>query len=179
MILNIRWVESTAGGGRSGLERKKFMAVELDEDEREAEAAWGPLFNGMRGKKDDSKTVDGEPVVVEESFERGGGPLASSLGDIMGAGMTWWQKPKGKKGPSILASDKEKFVPPQKSVPVSAPTIPASVPLRAPADSLAVLAAEVNTEHRQAGGITGARDQEVEIRRVTERMMENASVRAV
>lgn len=74
----------------------RYLAEELEDDEREAGEAWGPMLNGGRSTS----------VVVQESFERGGGPL--EVGDIVGVGsQSWWKKTKPKQKISIMASDKE------------------------------------------------------------------------
>jgi len=95
--MDVRWVDGFGGMGRSG---KHYVAEELEDDEKEAEEAWGPMFNGTR-------STNG---VVQESFERGGPPL--DIGDIVGVGSQSWWKKAPKKKISIMASDKEAVVAP-------------------------------------------------------------------
>lgn len=91
MILSIKWVESVdSNASRTAKETKRLKPVQLEDWEIEEEKNWSNQVLGQLA-------ANGATPRVEDSFERGNGPL----GDLAGIGSrSWWKKPQKKQAPA-------------------------------------------------------------------------------
>lgn len=151
MILSVRWVKGVDGEERrSGIARRNIFSQQLQEDELEAEEAWGSLLTNGNGAK-----LKGN-AQFEESFERGAVlPNVPAVGDIKGIGTnSWWKESNG------VVREKSK----EQEAPIN--EVEATVVVPEPE--------KTNGNGHETAAVEPM-DDKTDIEKITERMIENAN----
>lgn len=116
-IHSVRWIDGVDNSITRSAGERKVMQVRDLEEAKEEDDKWSYLFDGRsKSNADEVGGFSNGTGIAKESFERGGGPLAT--GEFRGVGMnSWWKQPASNGVPKpaedvadvpVVAKDREK-----------------------------------------------------------------------